>query len=404
MLVHTRTGLIANAVASANPLSPVSTTGLIRKSQQGRGGHTTSLKARTADTVLLAIVLASATVNGQNFEPAPADTRDARIPAGAGEGKLQRELRLGGDYLAGRGVPRDPAQAAYWYRKAADQGDPGAQNEIGFFYSIGLGVGADQAEAVKWYERAMAGGCAEAKLNLAVAYLKGTGIRQDARQGIDLLQQLVKKNDPVAEDYLGLVYYLGVGTRSDKVMAEKFFLRAAKQHNAPAEYDMGILYLGEAGHVKDLPKAAALLRSSAKEGYVPAMHALGLLLINQPELTEGDDNALMWLEKAADAGSWRAAVLLGVVTRDGKYGPRDTAAAYRWFSIAVKVGGEPASKLLHNDLAICRKAMDRVTLDAENQRVEAWLAAHPHRDLYVLGNRLLAGNYPAVEVPLLDLT
>lgn len=48
------------------------------------------------------------------------------------------EVRLGSSYLTGKGVPKDPVQSAYWFRKAADQGDAGAQNELGYFYTYGL--------------------------------------------------------------------------------------------------------------------------------------------------------------------------------------------------------------------------------------------------------------------------
>jgi TPR repeat protein len=33
-------------------------------------------------------------------------------------------------YFAGEGVPRDPIQAAEWFRKAADQGDAKAQSML----------------------------------------------------------------------------------------------------------------------------------------------------------------------------------------------------------------------------------------------------------------------------------
>lgn len=68
------------------------------------------------------------------------------------------ELRLAGDFLIGRGVAKDPAQSAYWYRKAADQGDPNAQNQLGYLYSWGIGVERDPAEAAKWFMRAAGSG------------------------------------------------------------------------------------------------------------------------------------------------------------------------------------------------------------------------------------------------------
>ena len=102
-----------------------------------------------------------------------------RIQAGAQKGSIQQEIELAGAYFAGRGVTRDEKQAAYWYEKAANSGDPAAQLQIGFFYEAGIGVERDPARAAVWFERAVASGSVEAKVNLGVAYTWGVGVRKD---------------------------------------------------------------------------------------------------------------------------------------------------------------------------------------------------------------------------------
>ena len=47
--------------------------------------------------------------------------------------------------------------------KAAEQGDPDAQNYLGWMYSHGSGVRRNKVEAVKWYRRAAEQGDSEAK-------------------------------------------------------------------------------------------------------------------------------------------------------------------------------------------------------------------------------------------------
>ena len=56
-------------------------------------------------------------------------------------------------YEAGRGVPQDDAEAARWYRLAAEQGSGAAQFNLGLMYVNGRGVlfGQDYAEAARWY-------------------------------------------------------------------------------------------------------------------------------------------------------------------------------------------------------------------------------------------------------------
>src|SRR5271163_3427097 len=78
----------------------------------------------------------------------------AQLQTKAAQGFVQQELELAAAYFAGRGAPKDLSQAAYWYRKAADQGNPAAQLYLGYMYSAGLGVSRDVPEAIRWYRRA----------------------------------------------------------------------------------------------------------------------------------------------------------------------------------------------------------------------------------------------------------
>ena len=51
----------------------------------------------------------------------------------------------------GTGVPKDDAQAVYWFRKAAEQGDAKAQNNLGSRYYKGIGVPKDEETAYFWF-------------------------------------------------------------------------------------------------------------------------------------------------------------------------------------------------------------------------------------------------------------
>ncbi|MCP4384819.1 MAG: sel1 repeat family protein [Hyphomicrobiales bacterium] len=79
-----------------------------------------------------------------------------------------RQLRLGRMYTYGQGVPRDGAEAAKWYRLAANQGDAEAQFNLVVTYNFGRGVPQDDAEAVKWFRLAVEQGYANAQHNLGL--------------------------------------------------------------------------------------------------------------------------------------------------------------------------------------------------------------------------------------------
>jgi TPR repeat protein len=59
-------------------------------------------------------------------------------------------------YDTGTGVRRDAAEAARWFRRAADQGDPAAQQNLGIMYANGDGVPQDPAAAYLWLTLAAA--------------------------------------------------------------------------------------------------------------------------------------------------------------------------------------------------------------------------------------------------------
>ena len=80
----------------------------------------------------------------------------------------------------GQGAPQDNATAvSRRRRKAADQGDAGAQYNLGAAYRNGQGVSQDYAAAVSWYRKAANRGNASAQYNLGVMYRRGEGVRQD---------------------------------------------------------------------------------------------------------------------------------------------------------------------------------------------------------------------------------
>ena len=74
----------------------------------------------------------------------------------AEQGFVPGEVHLADLYRdgAGKSLPRDMRQAAEWYRKAADQGDPGAQGTLGMLYTLGQGVPQSDVEAYFWLDLA----------------------------------------------------------------------------------------------------------------------------------------------------------------------------------------------------------------------------------------------------------
>jgi TPR repeat protein len=81
-----------------------------------------------------------------------ADKDDARSQAG-----------VGFMYHRGLGVKADDVQAAFWLRKAAEQGQAEGQFMLGHLYYYGLGVPQSYPAAYAWCELAQDNGNAEAQ-------------------------------------------------------------------------------------------------------------------------------------------------------------------------------------------------------------------------------------------------
>src|ERR1035438_5617609 len=78
---------------------------------------------------------------------------DPAVLAKANAGDASSQVSVGNTYAKGEGVPQDYAQAAAWYRKAAEQGDAVAQVKLGFLYLNGDGVSQDYTQAAAWYRK-----------------------------------------------------------------------------------------------------------------------------------------------------------------------------------------------------------------------------------------------------------
>ena len=314
--------------------------------------------------------------NANAFAAAGVDADLPEIRAAAEKGSIHEEIALGAAYFSGRGVHQDLKLAAYWYEKAAGSGDPMAQNEIGYLYQAGLGVSVNEARAAHWFQLASAGGYLDAKVNLGVAYMWGAGVPRNPRLAEQLIREAADKGSPVGAAYLGDMYYFGVCVPEDKAAAEPWYEKGARLHNSLAAFRMGTILSRPIDHPRDIQRSVVLLRESASAGFVPAMHSLALIIVNHPELHLSSDEALALLNEAAEAGTWRSSVVLGILSRDGKILPKDDRAAYFHFQVAAHQGDETAKALVRSDLQVLGKRLDAGQKAKVDEEVNAWIEKH----------------------------
>ena len=117
----------------------------------------------------------------------------------AERGLAEAQNNLGVMLKDGQGVMRDYAEAAHWFLLAARQGYVLAQSNLGWLYQSGNGVEQNYAEARRWYLAAACRGHAAAQNNLGTMYRDGQGVEQNADSARYWLQQAAAQGMQLAQ-------------------------------------------------------------------------------------------------------------------------------------------------------------------------------------------------------------
>ena len=155
----------------------------------------------------------------------------------AEQGDPDAQNWLGWAYGNGQGVDTNAVEAVKWYRKAAEQGNAFAQNLLGEAYKRGTGIPQDYAEAVRWYLKAADQGSPSAEMSLGFMYNDGKGVPQDYAEAAKWFRKAAEKDWPlayIAQIALGAMYAGGKGVPQDYVEAYKWSNLAAAKGDSVA--------------------------------------------------------------------------------------------------------------------------------------------------------------------------
>ena len=265
------------------------------------------------------------------------------VQQAAQAGDPAAEFARGLAYRHGRGVSRDYAKAAAWFRKAAVQGYAPAEYRLGVAYYFGQGLPQDYAKGMEWYRKAAAQGNAGAEYFLGIAYSVGQGVPQDYAKAVEWYRKAAAQGDAVAEDSLGAAYYFGRGVPQNYAKAVEWVRKAAVQGNAGAESMLGEAYgLGQ-GVPRDYGKAVEWYRKAAAQGYAVAEIDLGRAYYFGLGVPRDYAKAAEWERKAAAQGHDVAETMLGFAYASGRSVPQDYVRAYKWFNLAAAQGNTTAA-------------------------------------------------------------
>lgn len=160
-------------------------------------------------------------------------------------------------------ITRDYTKAAFWYRKAAEQGFDRAQVNLGTLYSTGQGVLLDYAEAAIWFRRAAEQGHARAQCLLGELYSKGQGVPLDFEQAALWLRKAADRRVRRALSELGLLYSRNdLGRSPDD--AESYYWFYLADASVSLSKQRKNLAAADDQYIKARSEAASKLRASER--------------------------------------------------------------------------------------------------------------------------------------------
>lgn len=208
---------------------------------------------------------AAAPAKAQPAQSAQPELNMDELKAKAAAGDASAQVKLGEALHEGRGIARDEAAAAEWFRKAADQGSP-------------QGLAA-----------------------LATLYVSGRGVAADPAKAAELMRQAAEKGSVPASYSLGIMYLRGQGVTADRAQALSWLRKAADAKHAPAQYALGLLNVSRDAPSQDGAEAVKWLSLAATHGdaemRTKALEKIKVIsqAIGQDKTQEGLEAARVWL-------------------------------------------------------------------------------------------------------------
>ena len=212
-------------------------------------------------------------------EKPPEDAVGQNMELAAARGEAWAMVMLGQKKVASGVDGRQIREGLEMIRRAADQGDAGAQYELATMHAEGRGVVRDSNLAILWGRKAAEQGNVEAQFSVG--------------------KILIESSDE--EDRATAAEYLQKASDAGNIQAVLFWATA--------------LGRGEYGLIKDEARAEAMLRPWAEAGNSDCQFVLAALYRFGDSYAARRDEAYVWMQRAADQGHQQARQILSAEGR-----------------------------------------------------------------------------------------
>jgi TPR repeat protein len=283
----------------------------------------------------------------------PAAFEDLKSQATAGNSYMQFLLGTLFDpnFKMSKLVAPNIQTAMNYYRLAADQGIPLAENNYGYYLATGnSGIARDPATGFPYVLRAANANVPLAELNVGILYRDGIGVTPDLATALTWFQKSANGGNHFSEVVIGDAYWNGTAPYpKDPAQAVSWYIRGATDPNEPGAARMlGIAYRDGAGVGTDRPTSLKWFRQAAEKNDPYSAAEIAFAYLNgTPPYPLNPAEAFNWLRIAATAPTEAVAQrFLGIAYRDGRGTRPDPAQARYWLGQAFQHGDTDAGKLL----------------------------------------------------------
>ncbi|OHW62278.1 putative beta-lactamase HcpC precursor [Andreesenia angusta] len=222
----------------------------------------------------------------------------------------------------------------------AESGNPDFQYYLGIiYYSRGNSTTNDIEKALYWLEKAAEQGHIGSQYMVGLFYFTGELGINDFNKSLKWLERSANQGHMVSQLLLGSIY-----SSTDYHKSFKWHLKAARQGLMDAQYYVGVYYETGSGVEKNKENALYWLEKAAEQGHIDAQNLFNTLI--EIENTDSKIFDIEYCKNMAKQGDLEAQSILGTAYYLGNGVEKDFKKARYWFMKAAKQGSEDAQGLL----------------------------------------------------------
>lgn len=203
-------------------------------------------------------------------------------------------------------------------RRQCELGDASSCTEIGFEHMTGRHVQLDRRQAAVYFRKACDGGDPWGCNSLG-ALLVSTRDATSERQGVALFERACGEEPRVCSN-LAVAHRDGIAMPANAMRATEIFSRGCLGGEADSCFDLGLAYDKGIGVPRDVPRAAELQAESCRRGFMQACAVMGTRHMYGNGVTKNENTAVQYFRAACDGKNQLGCGLYGFSVMTGMGG------------------------------------------------------------------------------------